>query len=229
MRVAQDPGTLVVHGPKSLRKGRTTLKRLLALPILAVAALSLAAFALANPGHGHKQPHPNKATVLIHTTDNGCAGTPWADDTIMRTVKVHKNKDGSYRIREQDKGSFQTNAGGLVASPGNCAENKSKHGHTVVAGVVGSLKGYLTGKVTGGTFNPSATCSTTPCTQSMFIAAFFGSTAQFSCQTNSKDCKFDYDYHAKKDQHLLFRHWRDKGHGAGTFLKETFKGDIASA
>jgi hypothetical protein len=205
------------------------LKRLLALPILAIAALSLAAFALANPGHGHKQPHPNKATVLIHTTDNGCSGGPWADDTIMRTVKVHQNKDGSYRIREQDKGIFQTNAGGMVASPGNCPENTSKHGHTVRAGVVGSLKGYITGTVTGGTFNPNATCSTTPCTQGMFIAAFFGPTATFSCRTNSQDCKFNYDYHAKKDQHLLFRHWRDKGHGAGTFLKETFKGDIADA
>jgi hypothetical protein len=207
------------------------MKRLLVFPTVAAVALALSAFALANNGHGHKnkQPHPNKATVLVHTTDGSCSGGTWADDTIMRTIKVHQNKDGSYRIREQDKGFFSTNAGGAVASPGNCPQNTSKHGHTVRTGVVGTLKGYITGTVTGGTFNPNATCTPAACTQSVFIASFFGPTAQFSCLTNSQNCKFNYDYHAKKDQNLLFRHWRDKGHGAGTFLKEVFRGDIADA
>jgi hypothetical protein len=141
---------------------------------------------------------------------------------------VHKNADGSYRIREEDKGFFETNAGGTIASPGNCPENKSKHGHTVRAGVFGTLKGYITGKVTGGTFNPSATC-TNPCNQAAFIATYFGPTATFSCQTNSQNCKFKWVYHAKKHQNLLFRHWEDRGKGAGTFLKERFKGDIADA
>ena len=27
---------------------------------------------------------------------------------------------------------------------------------------------------------------------------------------NSQNCKFKYDYHAKKDQNLLFRHWQDR-------------------
>ena len=103
------------------------MKRLLALPVLVVGALSLAALAFANPGHGNKQPHPNKATVVIHTTDGSCSGGTWADDTITRTVKVHKNRDGSYRIRESDHGSFVTNAGGVLASPGNCAANTSSH------------------------------------------------------------------------------------------------------
>jgi hypothetical protein len=205
------------------------MKRLLVVSALVVGTLALAAFALADPGHSNKQPHPNKATVLIHTTDRSCSGGTWADDTIMRTIKVHKNKDGSYRIREQDKGFFSTNAGGTVASPGNCPENKSKHGHTVRAGVVGTLKGYFTGTVTGGTFNPNATCTVTPCTQSVLIAAVFGPTATFSCLTNSTNCKFKYDYHAKRTQNLLFRHWQDRGHGAGTFLREKFKGDIADA
>jgi hypothetical protein len=203
------------------------LKRFIALPITAAAALALTAFALADPGHGHKnkQPHPNKATIMITTADNGCSGTPWATDTIKRTVKVHLKKDGSYRIREQDKATFVTLAG---VSPGNCPENKSKHGTAITAGKVGSMRGYISGTVTGGTFNPNATCAS-PCGQTAFIAAFFGPTAQFSCLTNSTDCKFDYDYHAKKNQGLLYRHWRDKGHGAGSFLKETFRGDIATA
>jgi hypothetical protein len=69
----------------------------------------------------------------------------------------------------------------------------------------------------------------TPCIQVTFIAAFFGPTATFSCLTNSQNCKFKYDYHSKLDQNLLFRHWQDGGHGAGTFLQEKFKGDIADA
>ena len=31
------------------------------------------------------------------------------------------------------------------------------------------------------------------------------------------------------NKQALFRHWQDRGHGAGTFLKEKFKGDIADA
>jgi hypothetical protein len=202
------------------------MRRWLVLASLFVGALAFTAAATAN-GHKNKQPHPHKVRTLIHTTDGGCAGNIWADDTIMRTLKVHLNKDGSYRIREEDKGTFVTNAGGTVASPGNCPENKSKHGTSVTPGKRGTLKGYITGTVTGGTFNPSATCSTTPCTQGMFIAAFFGPTASFSCQTSSHDCKFKYDYHAKHNQGLRFRHWLDKGTGAGSFLKEQFRGDIA--
>jgi hypothetical protein len=47
--------------------------------------------------------------------------------------------------------------------------------------------------------------------------------------SNSPKCKFKYGYHAKEDQNLLFRYWLDKGTGGGTFLKEHFFGDIASA
>ena len=125
--------------------------------------------------------------------------------------------------------TFVTSAGGAVASPGNCPENTSHHGHTVVPNKTGTLKGYIKGTVTGGTFNPNGSCAANPCTQALFIAAFFGPAASFSCQTSSADCKFKYDYHAKKNQGLLFRHWQDRGHGAGTFLHEKFKGDIASA
>lgn len=202
------------------------MKRLLVLPVLLVAVLALVVVAGAVSA---KQPHPSKVKTVIHTTDGGCAGNTWADDTITRTLKVHLNKNGSYRIKEEDKGTFVTNAGGVVASPGNCAENTSHHGSTVLLGKTGTLKGYIKGTVTGGTFDPNGSCTANPCTQALFIAAFFGPTASFSCQTSSTDCKFKYDYHAKKNQGLLFRHWQDRGHGAGTFLHEKFKGDIASA
>jgi hypothetical protein len=186
------------------------------------------AVAWAGAASAQKQPRPHKVRALIHTVDNGCSSQPWANDTIMRTLKVHQNSDGSYRIREEDKGFFQTNAGGAAASPGNCTENKTRHGHTVRPGVVGTLKGYIKGTVTGGTFNANGSCAD-PCTQSAFIAAYFGSGAAFSCLSNSRDCKFKWVYHAKRDQKLLFRHWEDSGRGAGTFLKERFKGDIADA
>lgn len=202
------------------------MKRLLALPVLLVAVLALVVVAGAVSA---KQPHPSKVKAVIHTTDGGCAGNTWADDTITRTLKVHLNKNGSYRIREEDKGTFVTTAGGAVASPGNCPENTSRHGHTVLPGKAGTLKGYLTGTVTGGTFNPNGSCAANPCTQALFIAAFFGPTATFSCRTDSADCKFKYDYHAKRNQGLLLRHWQDRGQGSGTFLREKFKGDIASA
>ena len=153
------------------------MKRLLVLAVLFGAVLALAAVAGAGPA---KQPHPSKVKTVVHTTDGGCAGNFWADDTITRTLKVHLNKNGSYRIREEDKGTFVTSAGGAVASPGNCPENTSRHGHTVVPGKTGTLKGYIKGTVTGGTFNPNGSCAANPCTQALFIAAFFGPTASFS-------------------------------------------------
>jgi hypothetical protein len=207
------------------------MRRFIVLGTLLFSALAFAAVAAAHDKDpkekGHRKGHGNKARTVIHTTDGGCAGNTWADDTIRRTVKVHKNSDGSYRIREEDKGIFVTNAGGVAASPGNCPENKSKHGTSVSLGKKGSVRGYITGTVTGGTFDPTASCSATPCTQSLFIAAFFGPTASFSCQTSSHDCKFKYDYHAKHREGLTYRHWTDKGTGAGSFLNEQFRGDIA--
>ena len=115
--------------------------------LCALAFVAVAAAHGKDPTKGNKQPHPNKARTVVHTTDGSCSGGIWADDTIRRTVKVHKKSDGSYRIREEDKGTFVTNAGGVAASPGNCAENKSKHGASVSLGKKGTLKGYITGTV----------------------------------------------------------------------------------
>ena len=53
--------------------------------------------------------------------------------------------------------------------------------------------------------------------------------AQFSCNANSTDCKFNFNYTASHHQSLLVRHWQDKGTGAGTSLVERFHGDIADA
>lgn len=91
------------------------------------------------------------------------------------------------------------------------------------------MGGFLRGKVTGGTFNPSATCTGPDCGfTDVHLTTFFGPAATFSCFENSMACKFNFNYTAPRQQ-LLFRHWQDKGKGAGTFLQEGFHGDIADA
>ena len=98
--------------------------------------------------------------------------------------------------------------------------------------MTGRFGGYLVGTITGGTFNKNATC-VAACFTSDFISAFFGAGAAFSCNTNSADCKFNFNYTAPNREanrpQLLFRHWQDRGKGAGTMLHEVFHGDIASS
>ena len=197
------------------------MKRYAATVLLALTAAATAA----GVASADRQPRPNRALAVIHTTDYGCAGQPWAGDTIRRVLKVVRNDDGSYRISEQDRGRFVTKAG---RSPGNCSENRTRHGHTVRANVVGAVTGYLSGTVTRGTFDPQASCAD-PCSQTDFIDAYFGTEATFSCLTNSRDCKFRWEYHARRRQKLRFRYFADSGRGAGTFLKERFQGDIAGS
>ena len=207
-----------------MRKVITTLA-------LTFAALALSATALANGdgrehhGNKHGKSGHAKLTFAVTTTDNGTCGSPWATDTIKRTYVVKKHKDGSYTLTRFDRGSFVTLAG---KSPGAC-DTTGTHGQTVKAGVQGRVRGFLRGTVTGGTFDKNATCTAADCGErAVFLKAFFGPAAQFSCDTNSADCKFNYTYKAKK-QGLLFHHWQDKGTGAGTLGTEEFNGDIADA
>ena len=93
----------------------------------------------------------------------------------------------------------------------------------------GRFHGYLRGTVTGGTFNPNATCPADCGFTDVWIATFFGPSATFSCFSDSAACKFDFHYQRARHQGLKFHHWYDLGKGAGTFLKERFHGDIANA
>ena len=203
------------------------MRKLLTIAVTAVAALSLTATGFADPGKENKAKKHAKYTFTVTTTDNGSCGQPWANDVVRRTFQIKKNKDGSYTLTRRDKGAFTTIGG---ASPGSC-DTTGNHGLTVVPGVKGKLTGYIRGKVTGGTFNPNATCTASDCGfTDVFIAAFFGTGAQFSCFTNSTDCKFNFNYTApaKSNPPLRYRHWQDKGKGAGTMLEEEFSGDIAT-
>ena len=194
---------------------------------MTVTALCFAATAFGDDGHGkHKGDHTRMTFTLV-SDDHGSCQNVWAADTVTRTYDVKANGDGTYTVTRFDRGTFITTGG---VSPGACETGKH-HGHTVRAGVTGKLGGYLRGTVTGGTFNPNAPCTGSLCgTNPAFFTTFFGPNAQWSCNsTSSTDCKFNFDYTAAHHQALLFRHWQDKGKGAGTMLNEKFHGDIADA
>lgn len=200
------------------------------LPGLAAGALALAAAGLAGNGHGGGNgskgtSHGKKfGPYAVVTDDNGSCGNPWATDTETRTFFVKRKRDGSFRLLRRDRGTFVTLAG---QSPGAC-EKHGRHGNTVPVGKNGHFHGYLVGTITGGTFDPTAVCTVDCGFTDVFITTFFGPSAVFSCNTNSPDCKFNFQYAAPR-QGLRFHHWFDKGHGAGTFLDEHFRGDIAGA
>jgi hypothetical protein len=211
------------------------MRRLIIPFVLLVGVLTLAASGLADPGDKGKgkAQGKNRFTFSLTTTDNRCNGVgTWATLTEKRTYVVHANGDGTFRLRRVDKGTFTTTDG---VSPGNCTENKSKHGQHIRAGVTGRFGGYLEGTITGGSFNKNATCAVAACFTGDFITAFFGGNAVFSCDgaTNSKDCKFNYNYtapsRAANRPKLIVRHWQDRGKGSGTSLVEHFQGDIASS
>ena len=194
------------------------------IPGLLAAALVLAATGLA-AGGGHGTGHGKKfGPYDVVTDDHGSCGNAWATDTEKRSFSIKRNLNGTYRLIRRDRGTFLTNAG---QSPGAC-ETKRPHGHTVLAGMKGRFHGVLVGTISGGTFDPKAVCPADCGLTDVWIATFFGPSATFSCFTDSKACAFDYEYTGNRHQHLRWRHWSDKGKGAGTFLKERFKGDVAN-
>jgi hypothetical protein len=209
------------------------MRRIATAFLVLAGVLVLAAAALADPGDkgkGKKQ-GKNKFSFQLVNTDNRCDGSgAWATLNETRTYQVHDNGDGTFRLRRVDKGTFTTLLG---TSPGNCTQNKTKHGHLIRAGVTGRFGGYLEGTVKSTTFNKNATC-VAACFTTEFLQTFFSvGPDAFSCNTNSTDCKFNFNYtapsRAANRPRLLVRHWQDRGKGAGTMLQEVFHGDIASS
>jgi hypothetical protein len=192
------------------------MKKWTSLAALGCAALVFAAIAMASPPS-------SKGPYTVSTTDGGCGGNSWANDSIQRTFEVKKAPNSAYRVKRIDKGTFSTIAG---LSPGNCAANTGPHGSAVTAGITGNLNGFLQGTVTGGTYDPNATC-TGDCAAgntTAWVAAYFGPSAQYTCLSGGGACTFEFHYTAP-GQHLAYRHWIDKG----TESSETFTGDIASS
>jgi hypothetical protein len=191
--------------------------------VLFAGVLALATAGLADPGgkgKAKKNGH-NRFSAQIVVEDHGTCGNVWAMDTSTRTWSVKKNKDGTFRVTRKDKGTFVTLQG---QSPGAC-DTTGKHGHLVNAAIKGKFRGYLTGTVSGGTFDPNATCAATCIGDTTaFIAAFFpGGT--FTCSLGYAGCKFNFEY-SSPNKSLVFHHWQDKGTNGVT---EQFTGDIANS
>ncbi|TML05708.1 MAG: hypothetical protein E6G36_01945 [Actinobacteria bacterium] len=198
--------------------------RRIVVPVLLLAGvLALATASLADPGgKGKAKGGHSRFSALVVVPDHGtCQQNVWATDTSMRTWTVKKNNDSTFRVTRKDKGTFLTNAG---QSPSACATS-GKHGKLVTAGIHGKFRGYLTGTVSGGTFNPTATCAAACIgSTSAFIAAHFpGGT--FTCTAGYAGCKFNFEY-SSPDTSLIFHHWQDKGTNGVT---EQFTGDIATS
>jgi hypothetical protein len=199
------------------------MRRWISLPVLGLAALILAAGATGDPGgkgKGKKNGHA-RLTATIVVDDHGTCGNTWATDTSRRTWTVKPNGDGTFRVARRDRGTFVTVAG---PSPGKC-DPSGRHGTAVNAGIHGKFHGYLAGTVSGGTFNPNATC-TAACVgdTTVFIATVFGAGAKFTCLEGYAGCKFNFEY-ASPDKTLSFHHWQDKGTNG---VSEQFTGDIAN-
>jgi hypothetical protein len=206
------------------------MKRVIMLAVLLAGAFALAATGLADPGDKGKKQGKNKFAFVVVSPVNGSCGQPWATSTSNRTYAVKDNGDGTFTLRRQDRGTFVTTG---PVSPGKC-DPTGKHGTVVMAGYHGKFTGYLVGTVKASSFNPKATC-VAACFTDVFVKTFFSPDAQFSCSTNSTDCKFNFNYTSKAKQattglpKLKYRHWQDKGKGAGTLMKEQFIGDIANS
>ena len=109
------------------------------------------------------------------TTDGGSCGNSWANDTFERRYTVISNGGGNFTVREQDHGTFVTNAG---PSPGACATNPH-HGSTVSAGIAGDIQGSADFTVNSATYNPNG-CNAVPSvcsTRTGFLTAVFGAGA----------------------------------------------------
>jgi hypothetical protein len=136
------------------------------------------------------------------STDSGTCGNNWANDTFNREFDVSQDR-GTFVLTEFFKdGHFVTVAG---FSPGGC-ETGSDHGQLVSADVRGSFHGFISGTVTGGTYNPNATCPD-PCNGDTFVAAFFGPEATWNV---TNDWSFTYE---AQGGGLVFRRWTNAGSG----------------
>jgi hypothetical protein len=214
--------------------------RVLSVLVLALGALAFAATSSAHDGHHDGDHHDGDhhkvaehqgnhntwrfSTTLVSPDTGTCADNVWANDTLNRTYLVHRSDDGSYRLTAFDRGSFVTVAG---ASPEACNTANEHHGTVVTAGIQGRIFGFISQKVTGGTFDPNATCAAT-CDRAAFVAAHFGPAATQSCSTD-KSCRYLYVYHSH-DQTLKFDTWIDRGQtGPNGPLVTSDRGDIATA
>lgn len=149
--------------------------------------------------------------------DSGTCGNNWANDTYKRAfdASTMANLDGTYSFTESFIAARFVTVAGL--SPDAC-DPTGTPGSTIVAGVTGTFNGNFVVVVSGGTFNPAATCDVTNCsTTADFVTTIYGATATWNVTS------FGLSYHANGPG-LLARDWQNASADQGGNL-----GDIASA
>src|SRR6266849_264920 len=127
------------------------MKVWLSLIVSIVALAATPAIAMAGPDSVHYGP------INSATPDSGTCGNNWANDTFKRVfdAATKPNADGTYNVTETFiAGRFVTVAG---PSPNGC-DPVTGTGGSIAAGVTGSFNGNFVVVVSGGTFDPTATC-----------------------------------------------------------------------
>ena len=164
---------------------------LMATPILGTASQDSVHFGPINSGSG----------------DSGTCGPDWATDTYKRVfdASTTPNPDSTYTVTESFiAGRFVTVAG---PSPNGC-DAATGTGGTIGAGVTGSFNGTFQVVITGGTFNPDATCDTGCDTTKHFVATVYGAAATYDTPI------FQFTYHANGPG-LIQREWFNADAGQG--------------
>jgi len=174
---------------KALTRMRLPLG-ILALALIATIAIT---FVLSTHAISHAASSPNKGsrtyTYKTHVTgdaDSGTCGINWATDSFDRNFSINTSNTSIFQVVFKN-GKFVTTAG---PSPNACANNGTSNGNTVGSGITGTLTGsYTNVAVSGGTFNPQATCTNGACdTTAGFVATVYGPSATYSVGT------YDFNY-----------------------------------
>lgn len=186
------------------------MKRWLSLAISILALAVAPATVMAGQGSVHFGP------INSGSGDSGTCGPDWANDTYKRVFDAATvpNADSTYSVTESFiAGRFVTVAG---PSPDACDPN-GVAGSTIGAGVTGSFNGNFLVIVSGGVFEPNATCESGCDTTAGFVATVYGAAATFNVTS------FGFNYHANGPG-LLQREWQNASADQGGNL-----GDIRSS
>jgi hypothetical protein len=180
------------------------MKRWLSLAISILALAVAPATVMAEENSEHFGP------INSGSPDSGTCGNNWANDTYKRVFDAGTTPTGGvYMVTERFiAGHFVTVAG---SSPGAC-ESGTNNGGAIAAGVTGTFHGNFKIVVSGGTFNPEASCKSGCDTTAGFIHTVYGPAATYAIPS------FGFTYHAN-GHHLLQRTWHnasaDQGGNSG--------------
>jgi hypothetical protein len=172
------------------------MKRWISLAAAVLALAATPAVATASQDSVHFGP------INSGSPDSSTCGNDWANDTYKRVfdASTSPNSDGTYTATE----SFI--AGRFVTVPGpspDACDPSGTPGSTVAGGVTGSFNGNFLIVVSGGAFNPAATCDATSCgTTAGFVATVYGTAATYNVTS------FGFTYHGNGPD-LVQREWRN--------------------